>query len=266
MKVLVIGRGRVGQALARSAKADAKVEVTSAGRRVASRRVRDADVVVLSVPDEAIETVAATLATNVEPGTSVLHCAGARDLDLLEPCRERGASVGVMHPLVSFPSKRGSPSLSGKTFVLRGEPKAVAAGRKVARACGARAVVAPERIGSAYHAAAALVANGAAALAFVSVGVLERLGFEKRDAEQALGGLLQTVGENVARIGVPEALTGPIARGEPNTVAAHRTALHKNPRALEAYDALIPIIIRCARAAGLSSSDAKAILHTTNGD
>jgi predicted short-subunit dehydrogenase-like oxidoreductase (DUF2520 family) len=109
-----------------------------------------------------------------------------------------------------------------------------------------------------------LAANGAAALAFVSVGVLEGLGFDKRAAERAIGGLLQSVGENVQSLGVPGALTGPIARGDAEAVESHRKALRRVSRnTISAYDAVLPIIVRCARAAGLSQSRASKILRTT---
>jgi predicted short-subunit dehydrogenase-like oxidoreductase (DUF2520 family) len=168
-----------------------------------------------------------------------------------------------MHPLVSFPSKRQSPSLRGTTFTVNGCRRAMTASRRIAKACGARVVVA-QTGGAGYHAAAALVANGAAALAYVSVGLLERLGFERRAAERAIGGLLQSVGENVQGLGVPGALTGPIARGEAQSVAHHRAALRSmNLDALSTYDALVPVIVRCARAAGLEKAAASKILRTT---
>ncbi len=262
MKVLIIGRGRVGNALEKALASSGRAELGTAGRRVSASRVRAADILIFAVPDAAIESVAAHIAPSIRRGTCVLHCAGARGVDILEACRAKGAHVGVMHPLVSFPSHRSHATLADKTFTLSGSPRAVAAGRRLARACGARAVV--SKTGDAtYHAAAALVANGAAALAFVSVGILQRLGFAKRDAERAIGGLLQSVGENVSRLGVPNALTGPIARGEADAVSAHRASLRPDPHALAAYDALVPVIVRCARAAGLSSAKAKAILRTT---
>ena len=114
---------------------------------------------------------------------------------------------------------------------------------------------------AAYHSAAALAANGAAALAFASVTILERLGFDRRAAERAIGGLLQTVGHNVQTLGVPGALTGPIARGEAAVVRQHRKALRRRNRtALAAYDAVAPVIVRCARAAGLPKTKADVIL------
>jgi len=261
MNVHIIGRGGVGSALGRSLRSSGRHRVTTGGRRPQPSRERAADVIVLAVPDDAIQTTAISIAPNLTPGVCVLHCAGARGTEELDACKVRGASVGVMHPLVSFPNARSHPSLEGTTFTVQGERSAIAAGRQIASACGARAVVA--RTGDpSYHAAAALAANGAAALAFASVRVLTRLGFERRAAERAIGGLLRTVGDNVERLGVPEALTGPIARGEAETVAAHRRALRDvDEGALSAYDAVLPVVVRCARAAGLSKRSAEKILR-----
>lgn len=263
MKLLIIGRGRVGNGLSRSLQASGLLEVSAAGRRCKPSAVSAADAIVLAVSDDSIASVARTIAPNLKRGATVLHCAGARGVDELDACMAVRAAVGVMHPLVSFPSRRSSPHLHGTTFTVNGSRGAIATSRRIAKACGARVVVA-ETGDAGYHAAAALAANGAAALASVSVAVLERLGFDKRAAERAIGGLLQTVGENVQSLGVPDALTGPIARGEAGAVANHRTALRRlSLDALSAYDALVPIIVSCARAAGLGQAKASKILRAT---
>lgn len=263
MNILIIGRGRVGGALRRSLAADGQHTLVGAGRRWKPSSVRRADVVLLAVSDESIEAVARDVAPDVNPRATVLHCAGARSTKELASCKTRGAAVGVMHPLVSFPSKRRNPSLQGTTFTVSGSRRAITISKRLANACGARVVVA-QTADPSYHAAAALVANGAAALAFVSVGLLERLGFGKRSAELAIGGLLRSVGENVQSLGVPAALTGPIARGEADAVAHHRRALGLISRdALGAYDAVVPAIVQCARAAGLSPARASKILRAT---
>lgn len=263
MNVLIIGRGRVGNALKRSLKSSKLHTVTTAGRGFKPLSVRAADAVVLAVPDDSIETVARSIAPHLSPRATVLHCAGARGTDVLRACEAQGAQIGVMHPLVSFPNTRSNPSLRSTSFTVNGSPRAIAVSGRIARACGARVVVA-QTSNAGYHAAAALAANGAAALAFVSVNVLESLGFDKRAAERAIGGLLQSVGENVQSLGVPGALTGPIVRGEAEAVATHRTALRRVSRdALSAYDALVPVIVRCARAAGLTRVEASKILRMT---
>ena len=261
MNVLIIGRGRVGSGLRRSMEASDALEVAVAGRSCSPSRIAGADAIVLAVSDDSISSVARAIAPNLKHGATVLHCAGALGTDELDACRACGAAVGVMHPLVSFASKQRSPSLRGTTFTVNGSRRAVAASRRIAKACGAR-VVSAETSGAGYHAAAALAANGAAALAFVSVGLLERMGFEPRAAERAIGGLLQSVAENVQSLGVPGALTGPIARGESEAVSNHRVALRAlSSDALAAYDSVVPIIVRCARAAGLGRAKASEILR-----
>jgi len=263
MNILIIGRGRVGRALRRSLESSGQHTVIAAGRHWNPSSVQRADAVVLAVADGSIATVAQKVAPDVSRNTTVLHCAGGRGTEELRSCETSGAAVGIMHPLVSFPSMRSNPSLGGTTFIVNGSRRAITASRRIAKSCGARAVVA-QTGDAAYHAAAALAANGAAALAFVSVGVLEGLGFEKRAAERAIGGLLQSVGENVQNVGVPSALTGPIARGDAGAIANHRIGLRRVSRdALTAYDAVVPIIVKCARAAGLSQAKASKILRTT---
>jgi len=262
MNILIIGRGRVGTALRRSLQASGAHDVVAVGRRWTSARVRAADAVIIASSDDSIETVAQALAPDLDRDATVLHCAGARGTDELRACEACGAAVGVMHPLVSFPSTRHSPSLRGTTFTANGSRRAIATSRRIAQACGARVAVA-QTGDPLYHAAAALTANGAAALAFLSVGVLERLGFSKRAAERAIGGLLRSVGDNVQSLGVPSALTGPVARGEAQTVTAHRKALRSASRdVLAGYDAVLPIIVKCAKAAGLPQAKASRILRT----
>lgn len=259
MRVLVVGRGRVGKGLARALRpSDLRVGTTS-GRRPRAASVRGADAVVLAVPDGAIADTARRIAPWVDDRTAVLHCAGARGPGELDACRRAGAEVGAMHPMVSFPSPGRSPSLRGTSFVIAGTAGAVRAARRIARAAGARPVVAPVH-GPAYHAAAALVANGGAALATVGVGLLERLGMTREDAQRTAGTLLRTVADNVEHIGVPAALTGPIMRGDADTVERHREALRGvDRRALDAYDRVAPIVLRVARAAGLSPARVRRV-------
>lgn len=265
MKVLLVGRGRVGSGLRAALAKSSELEVRAVGRSIPPSAVRSANVVILAVSDSAIESVSEAIAPHLCADSVVVHCAGARSVHELDACRARGAAVGVMHPLASFPEVRRHPRLEDTTFTVNGSRRAIAACRRLASACGARVVVA-QTGDPAYHAAAALAANGAAALAFASVSILERLGFGRRAAERAIGGLLETVGRNVQSVGVPNALTGPIARGEPLTVKSHRSALRRVSRqGLAAYDAVAPIIIACARSAGLDKASADALRREIEG-
>ncbi|MAQ19546.1 MAG: hypothetical protein CMN30_32690 [Sandaracinus sp.] len=245
MKVAVFGRGRVGRALARAL----AVEARSARGPIAAV---EAEVVVLAVPDAAIEDAARVVLAAAAGSPVVLHCAGARGVDAYGPLpgERRDVAFGALHPLVSFAHPERPPTLGGTSFAVAGPPRARAAGRELAERCGAQPMGrGPAGIhGPAYHAAAALVANGAAALAFVGVGILRGEGLSKRAAEEALGALLISVGENVRTLGVPAALTGPVMRGDRETVRRHRAALGRGNDARRAYDALVPLIERCAAA------------------
>lgn len=253
MKPLIVGRGRLGRGLA-GALRDAGVHASlTEGRAPLMDAVAQADVLVIATPDPAISEVATRLAD--QASGPMLHCSGSLGADVLSPYAPRG----VMHPLVSFADPERPPTVAGTTFVIDGDPDATQAARAIAEAVGANAVVKPLH-GPAYHAAAALSANGAAALATVAVRVLEAQGMDRCEAEAAVGALLRTVGENVERVGVPRSLSGPVMRGDHAAVAKHQAALDAlDPAARAAYDAVAPAILDCARKAGLDEERAKRV-------
>ena len=259
-KVAVVGRGRVGRGLHGALVAAGVDAELVGGRRPGRAALGDVEVVILAVPDGAIGEVAAALAPRTPEGAVFLHCAGSLGAEAFPPTLGRPA--GAMHPLVSFAHPKKPPSLAGTTFALAGPAAARRAGRALAEAVGARPL---ERgvdgvHGPAYHAAAALAANGAAALATVAVEVLETLGARPKAARRAVGALLRTVAENVERVGVPDALTGPVMRGDAGTVRRHREALAaRSEAALGAYGAIAPAILRTARAVGLPEASARAV-------
>jgi predicted short-subunit dehydrogenase-like oxidoreductase (DUF2520 family) len=90
-----------------------------------------------------------------------------------------------------------------------------------------------------YHAAAALVANGSIAVVAGGVELLVRAGVPRRDARQLLGPLLGTVADNVTAFGVPEALTGPVRRGDLGTIRAHLEGSKTDPAARRLYAFLV---------------------------
>jgi len=255
--VLILGRGKVGRGLY-----DALVEAGADATLRSARRPRSADLaaadcVVLAVPDAAIVETVARVAERTREGTPLVHCAGNQPADVARDAAH-GRPLGAMHPLVSFADARHAPSLVGTTFTLSGDASARRAARALVRALGARALEQPLQ-GPAYHAAAALVANGATALAALGIELLVSLDVTPRAASRAMGALLRTVGENVEALGLPKALTGPVARGDVSTVRAHRAALKPHRRVLAAYDAIAPAILDVAQAAGLSASRARAL-------
>ncbi|MEM9731496.1 MAG: DUF2520 domain-containing protein, partial [Myxococcota bacterium] len=246
MNIAIVGRGKVGHALHAALVADGTHHTTLHGKRLSPTALREANLVILAVPDGAIAKAASSVAKHLDAGAAVVHCAGARTTDELSACSAVGAAVGVMHPHVSFASVRHPPDLAGTTFVANGDPKALRIVREVARACASRFVKA-ETSNPTYHGAAAIAANGTAALGYFAVRLLVHLGFSQRNAEETVGGIVRTVGDNIANAGVPKALTGPVVRGDVDTVSRHRQAIRRTDRgALAAYEALLPVIIDTA--------------------
>jgi predicted short-subunit dehydrogenase-like oxidoreductase (DUF2520 family) len=295
MRVLVVGRGRVGTALARALRARAApgdVVRTLPGRptgprrqavadRALGRELARADVVVLAAPDPALPELAARCARVLRARSSrvaprsrarpappvVLHCAGRLDPRPLSPLRALGAATGVLHPLVSFAIRGAPPPLEGSTFVVAGDPAAARAAARVARRCGARPLVAPLH-GPAYHAGAALVAGSAAAAGVAVARLFAGLGASEPAARAAVAGLLRSVASNVERLGGARVLTGPFARGDAAAVAEHRAALARlrgrgiardARQVLALYEAVGPSVLDLARAAGLPRAACDAV-------
>ncbi len=250
--VLILGAGKAGRALARALRLrGVRVKVRHA--RSGLPRAIEGGVVVLAVRDPDLRPLAeAMAAVRLLPKRAVvLHVAGALGAEPLAPLRGLCAGVGQMHPMISFASTRVSPGLARGNVLVQGDPAAVACARRIARLLGmtprARGRIDPV----AYHAAAGLVANGGAALAAVGAELLVRAGVSSLVAPKMLAPLLRSVADNIELLGFPEALTGPVRRGDAEGVEKHLTTLReKLPHAVELYRATTKAQLPLARAIG----------------
>jgi predicted short-subunit dehydrogenase-like oxidoreductase (DUF2520 family) len=204
------------------------------------------------VPDGAIAELASRLDHAFPGSVPFVHCAGNIAAELELPS---GRPTGAMHPVVSF-ARPSETALAGRTFTLRGHPEAIRGGARLARELGARPLPIGDA-GPAYHAASAIAANGAVALAHLAVAMLANLGIARDDAAIAIAGLLHSVADNVETLGVPGALTGPIARGDVDVVRMHREALEAEMR--RAYDSVSRLVLHAAVERGLDDDAAAAL-------
>jgi predicted short-subunit dehydrogenase-like oxidoreductase (DUF2520 family) len=256
VKVCILGRGKLGTALMRGL-ALAGVDTVQQRGRPPWRSLALADVYLLAVPDASLHDLAKALGPRLPRGVSVLHCAGARSPEELAPLRVHGVHVGALHPLLSFADRRHPPSLQGATFVAQGDPVALRRARRLV-ACVKGHWLPTTALGPGYHAAAALVANGGVALASAGLEVMLALGLPRRQALRGLAGLLRSVANNLEQVGLPGALTGPVARGDAPTVAAHLAALRAlAPVSASTYASVQPLILAAALQAGLPPADAR---------
>ena len=229
--LIVVGRGRVGRSLAAAA-GRAEIEV----RLVAHDDLEAAPpgaALLLCVPDDAIAAVAQELAA-AEPAL-VGHVSGATTLDALAGAAEQGSATFSLHPLQTFADGE-TPVESTPAAIAGSTEESLSYARSLAGALGMRPFEVPEEKRAAYHAAAAMASNMLIALEESAAEVLARIGIE--DPRELLAPLVLRTAANWAERG-PDALTGPIARGDRATVQSHRVALAESaPELVRLYDAL----------------------------
>ena len=259
MNIYVIGAGKVGSALTHALRAARQRVTLRAFRAGLPARTISADLLVLAVRDGAILKLAGELAARslVSRRTAVVHVAGALGPEVLAPLRAATAGVAQAHPLVSFASKRAVPELAGAHLLIAGDAVARRRAQSLALLLGMVARHWPEVDRTRYHAAAGLVANGAAALADAGARLLELAGCPARDSGRVLGPLLRSVAENVERLGLPAALTGPVRRGDAETVLRHVASIERAaPEILPLYRASVAAQVPMAAKLGDASDRA----------
>ena len=237
--VRVIGAGRAGRSFAKAI--DDLVDwdvIDMRGRGVAiDDAAADVDLVLIATPD----TVVADVAAAILPGRAVVaHVAGSLGLDVLAPHDRRAA----LHPLMSLPDAEiGAERLTGGWFAVAGDPLVA----DLAAALGGRTFEIADDDRALYHAAAAVASNHLVAL----LGHAQRLGASVGVPADALMALALGSAENAVALGPAAALTGPAARGDEATLAAHRDAIGRRaPRELAAYEAMLAEARRLAAMEG----------------
>jgi predicted short-subunit dehydrogenase-like oxidoreductase (DUF2520 family) len=242
--IQIFGAGKVGRALAAALRNVGYPVSLRAARKGLPGRAFTARFVILAVRDRELEPLAKALAARalVHPKSVCVHVAGALGPEPLFALRAVCAGVAQMHPMIPFASLRHFPSLTRGNLHVAGDARAVQKAKQLGRALGMTPRTIPKLDRIAYHAAAGLVANGAAALCALGATLLERANVPASTARQMLGPLLRGVGDNVEQLGFPDALTGPIRRGDPAAVAKH----------LELLRARLPEALPLYRAAGLA--------------
>lgn len=207
---------------------------------------RGADVVLLAVSDDAVETVARQLACDVSPKALVAHLSGSLDLSPLQSLADAGAQVGSLHVLVSM-ATRHTPFTNGWAAVDGASAGASARLNSIATTLGLH-VLHPQGDRARYHAAACLVGNYPQVLMEAAIRLLSGCGVSEQDGHRALSSLLLNASANAARLAPADALTGPIARGDVDVVRRHLKAVESEPDVEELYRAGARI------AAGLASA------------
>ena len=251
MRIGVIGGGRVGRCLAgylRENLVGITAHSPEHSRQLAAEfgtapctngeLVEQAEVLLLTVPDRLIGTVAAVIASEAQKaaaddasaeakplaGKVFLHCSGSLGLAELAPLQQAGAHVGSLHPLQSFAG--GATQLAGVYMAVDGDEAACQAAIALANALGGHPFRVPAAERAAYHAAACICSNYAVAVEALAQRLMSRWLGDEAAAWQALLPLFKGTAANLEATSSPRtALTGPIARGDATTVARHLAVL-----------------------------------------
>jgi predicted short-subunit dehydrogenase-like oxidoreductase (DUF2520 family) len=255
----VVGAGRVGAVLSAALRAAGHDVVAAAGESDASRSriaallpgvprrkptavAKAADLLLLAVPDDMLPNVVQMLADSgaIRPGQLVVHTSGRHGLAVLEPAQRMGARVAAMHPAMTFTGTAVDlERLAGCVFGLTAHQAEHAVVEGLVADLGGKPMWVPEEMRTLYHAGLAHGANHLVTLVTEAMEILTAAGAE--DPAGTLRPLLTAALDNALQHG-DAALTGPIVRGDLNTVQAH-------VRDIEAYaPQTLPSYVAMARA------------------
>ena len=270
----IVGAGAVGTALG-AALHRAGWPVVAVASRDATRRERfrslvpgvrgfaeaaaildEVDLIILAVPDDAIERLAGEL--RLYGGQALVHTSGVLGAEVLEPARAAGTQIGAFHPLVAFAdTERAIAAFHGATIAVEGDDQLVTHLADMADALGATAVRLAPGSKAAYHAAAVLAAGGFVALLDAIAELGAAAGLDEHGSLAVYGGLIEQTLGNARALGIRAALTGPMTRGDVGTLARHLEALARlAPAALPLYRAAAEREIALAESRGSLAPEA----------
>jgi predicted short-subunit dehydrogenase-like oxidoreductase (DUF2520 family) len=279
LRVGIVSAGRVGTALATALSRAGHRVVAASAVSVASRErlerllpgtpVREpaevfeaADLVLLTVPDDVLAGLVAGLAATSAPlqGRLVAHASGRHGLAVLEPAVRRGALPLALHPVMTFTGRPDDVDrLAGISFGVTAPDALRPVAEVLVMEMGGEPVFIAEEYRGLYHAALASAANHLVTQVVQACDLLAIAGVA--NPARMLGPLLSAALDNSLRLG-DAALTGPVARGDADTVASHVAALQAAaPESLPAYLALARLTATRALASGqLAAPDAQRLL------
>jgi predicted short-subunit dehydrogenase-like oxidoreductase (DUF2520 family) len=277
----IIGAGAVGTALG-VALSRAGWPVAAVASRDAARRERfrslvpgartfaepnalldEVELIIIAVPDDAIAGVAGSV--RMYSGQAMVHTSGALGPEVLAASMAAGTQVGAFHPLVAFAdTERAVEALKGATVAIEGDDQLAALLAEMAEAIGAQPVRLAAGSKAAYHAAAVLAAGGFVALLDAIAELGRVAGLDESGSLAIYGPLIEQTLGNARALGIRDALTGPITRGDRGTLESHLAALRAHaPDVLPLYRAAAEREISLAEARGALTPEAAEGLRSS---
>jgi predicted short-subunit dehydrogenase-like oxidoreductase (DUF2520 family) len=257
--ITLIGAGNLAQALGPALKAAGyKIEFVAARETASSRRraamlagaleartqsLNDAgptsDILWICHTDDALAETAKLLAR--KPGWSgkiIFHSSGALSSDVLSPLKRKDASTASLHPMMTF-VPGATPRMEEVPFAVEGDTRAVAVARRIVRDLGAESFAIKKTAKPLYHALGSFSSPLIVAALVTAERVGRSAGLSASQTRRLMGPILRQTMKNYAERGAAAAFSGPIKRGDINTVLRHLKELKRVPGASEVYRALV---------------------------
>jgi predicted short-subunit dehydrogenase-like oxidoreductase (DUF2520 family) len=267
----IVGAGKVGQTLARlcyergylvgavysprhaqdfAAMVDTRVTSTPA------TVLQYADLTLITVPDDVIETVAGAMAIGDLAGKAVVHTSGAHGVGVLSTLAEQGAMTGSLHPAFPFADvETAIYKLPGATFALETESATLMDWLgDLVHSLDGHILKIPSGKKALYHAALVIASNYTVTLYATAERLLMDMSDDREAVDGALDALLGATVANLRDVGVPDALTGPLVRGDIETIAVHLEALRAvDTQLAETYTHLARLTLPLLQARGIAT-------------
>jgi predicted short-subunit dehydrogenase-like oxidoreductase (DUF2520 family) len=235
-----------------------------------ARAAGEAGCILITTPDDRIGSVCAVIAEKSPlTGKKVFHMSGAGGLDLLAPAARAGALTASIHPLQSFSSIDGTiASIPGSYFGVTASAGAKRLAADIVRDLKGIPIPIAAEQKPLYHAAACIASNYLVSLLSVVESIYQSIGFSEKDARRAYLPLVYGSLKNIENQGCPNALTGPIARGDSGTIQKHIDAMARHlPDFASMYAHMGVIAVKLAREKGtLGAGQAKTIMGLLKGE
>jgi predicted short-subunit dehydrogenase-like oxidoreductase (DUF2520 family) len=258
--ISLIGSGNLAQALGPALKsAGYKIETVAARDDAASRRratalakklgaraiaLNDAgpcsDIIWLLHTDDALSATASLLARRPGwRGKIALHSSGALSSRVLSPLRRAGAHTASLHPMMTFVPGTTHPDFRTVPFAVEGDRSAVAAARQIVRALGSETFSIPAASKTLYHALGSFSSPMVVAALVTAERVGRAAGLTHSQTRKVMAPILQQTLRNYLDRDAAAAFSGPIKRGDIETVRRHLRELKRVPGAVDVYRALV---------------------------
>lgn len=248
MRISILGVGRLGGSFAiglSRAGLDVRELIVRGGRDISNvaalmaapprivafkdLKELDTDVLIISVLDPLIESIAEDLVGRFAARTVVIHTSGSLSSEVLDDLRGDGHAVGSLHPLISFSDPLlGAERLAGGYYCIEGDDDAVEAARKIVETVSGNSFTIDKDKKSLYHASAVMACGHVVALLDVAFEMLAECGLSSEEAKSVLMPLIRGTIKNLEGQSVADALTGPFARGDVENFERNLAAIEKD--------------------------------------